>query len=229
MQLGQGSALLYSDRTEAQKQLEQAKASYQRVEAADDSLLKTRARLGLAKVYESLCKPEEALKYYEQVAASEKDSAIGKSAAEAAERLKNQEEGDFLEWFAKQTPKRPAPLPGVGGNVPGMPGMPELSSSPNIGLTPGILDGAAPGATPGLPPPADAAPAAAAAKTDEPTNEPKADDAKNDDAKSGDAKPAESKAEATKADATKAESTKPGEPPAKTEAAPSGAADKKSD
>jgi predicted negative regulator of RcsB-dependent stress response len=220
MQLGQGSSLLFSDRTEAQKQLDQAKAGYLRVEAFDDPMLKTRARLGLAKVYESLCKPDEALKYYEQVAASEKDSAIGKSAAEAAARLKNEEDGKFLEWFAKQTPKRPAPMPGIGGNVPGMPGMSDLPSRPDIGLTPGVLEGAAPGVTsdastglpgasPGLPPPAEPTTEATAPQADQPPAESKPEDSK----------PAEPKAEAPKTD----------EPPATSDAAPAAAADKKPD
>src|SRR5438874_2472505 len=60
MNLGEGAALLYSDRNEAQKRLEAAERAYKQVEASDDPLLKSRARLGLAKVYESLCKPDEA-------------------------------------------------------------------------------------------------------------------------------------------------------------------------
>lgn len=140
MELGQGAALLYSDRVEAQKHLDQAKSSYSRVEAAEDPLLKTRARLGLAKVYESMFKTEDAIKYYELVAESEKASAIGKSAAAAAQRLKSKGEAEFIEWFAKQTPKRPAPMPGMGGSIPGLPG--DLPSRPDIGLPQGLLEGA---------------------------------------------------------------------------------------
>src|SRR5262245_35576509 len=65
MNLGEGSALLFSDRAEALKRLEAAERAYKQVEASDDPLLKARARLGLAKVYESQCKPDEATKYYE--------------------------------------------------------------------------------------------------------------------------------------------------------------------
>src|SRR5882724_6531552 len=85
MNLAEGAALLYSDRKEAQKRLEVAEQAYKQVEASDDPLLKSRAHLGLAKVYESLCKPDEAYKYYKLVADIEKDSAIGKAAtADAA-------------------------------------------------------------------------------------------------------------------------------------------------
>ena len=186
MQLGQGAGLLYSDRTEAQKLLDQAKSAYARVEAADDPMLKSRARLGLAKVHESLCNVEEARKYYELVAADTHNPAIAKAAAQDVDRLKDKDKGEFLEWFAKQTPKRPAPLPGMGGSVPGLPG--DLPSRPDIGLTPGILDGpsaattsspntALPGAIPGLPPPAEPPAADAEKKADPPPSEAKPDEA----------------------------------------------------
>src|SRR3954454_11366472 len=51
--VGEGAALLYSDRAEATKRLESAERAYKQVEATDDPVLKARARLGLAKVYES--------------------------------------------------------------------------------------------------------------------------------------------------------------------------------
>jgi tetratricopeptide (TPR) repeat protein len=136
MNLGEGAALLYSDRSEAQKRLEAAERAYKQVEASSDPMLKSRARLGLAKVYESLCKPDEARKYYEMVAAGQKNSAIGKSAAADAKRMKDTREIAFLEWFAKQTPKRPAPFPGAGGGVPALPG--SLPEMPDIGLSKGL-------------------------------------------------------------------------------------------
>jgi hypothetical protein len=132
MNLAEGAALLHSDRTEAQKRLEIARDAYLKVEASAEPLLKTRARLGLGKLYESLCDPAKALEYYEKVAASEKDSAIGKVAAADAKRMKDPREKEFLAWFANQTPKRPTPLPGVGGNLPGMPS--ELSDRPDFGM-----------------------------------------------------------------------------------------------
>ncbi len=121
MNLGEGAAMLFSDRTEANKRLEAAKEAYLKVEASGDPMLRTRARLGLGKVYESLCEPEKAREYYDKVATSEKDSAIGKAAAADAKRMKDAREVEFLAWFHKQTPKRPAPLPGVGGLSPGLP------------------------------------------------------------------------------------------------------------
>ena len=184
--LSEGAALLFSDRSEAKKRLEAAKEAYKKVELSEDQMLKTRARLGLAKVYESLFQPKEALKYYEQVAASEKDSAIGKAAAEDAKRMKDPREVEFLDWLATQTPKRPTPFPGVGGNIPGLPS--DLPDRPNIELPKGLgLDniGSAtpPEPTPTLPAPGGPVPATAPLDVVPP-----------EAPKSGDAKPAEAPA-----------------------------------
>jgi hypothetical protein len=132
LSLGEGSAQLYTDRDGAKLALEKAAAAYKQVEAADDPILQRRARLGLAKVYESMCKPEEAYKYYELVAESEKDSAIGNAAAADAKRMKDPRVTAFLAWFVQQTPKRPAPLPGMGGALPNLPS--NLPDRPDIGL-----------------------------------------------------------------------------------------------
>ena len=97
MNVGEGAALLYSDRAEAKKRLEAAKEGLPaRSKSSGDPMLKTRAQLGLGKVYESLCDPDKAREYYEKVAASEKDSAIGKAAAADAKRMKDSREVEFL-------------------------------------------------------------------------------------------------------------------------------------
>src|SRR4029079_14263645 len=106
------------------------------VEQADDLMLKNRARLGLARDYESTFKPDEARKYYEHVAASEKNSRLGKQADAYAKRLKDSRELAFLDWFASQTPKRPAPFPGMGPNVPGLPN--DLPERPNFEIPKGL-------------------------------------------------------------------------------------------
>jgi tetratricopeptide (TPR) repeat protein len=161
MQLGQGAALLHSDRIEAQKLLKKAESEYKQIENTADPLLKARARLGLAKVYESLCQPEEARKYYELAAQASDSAAIKKAAAADAERLKDPRQVAFLEWFAKQQPKRPAPLPGPGGSLPGLSNLPDR---PDIGLPPGLGLDTIGGPLPGergaaFPPPAGTPPA----------------------------------------------------------------------
>jgi hypothetical protein len=138
-----------------------------------------------------MCQPDKALSYYQQVADSEKDSAIGKAAAADVKRMKDLREVAFLEWFANQTPKRPAPLPGVGGNVPGLPG--DLSERPDFGLPKLGVDqfgagGVAP-ASASFPAAGTATPAATTEVT--PPGEEKPSDAKPSDTKANDTKPAE--------------------------------------
>ena len=146
MLVSQGAAMLHTDRAEAQKLLQRAEASYKQIENATDPMLKSRARLGLAKVYESLCKPEEARKYYDLVAEANKNEAIGKAARADAKRLKDARQVAFLEWFAKQEPKRPAPLSGLGGGLPGLPSSlpdrPDISLPGGAGLSGAGLSGA---------------------------------------------------------------------------------------
>src|SRR5947209_9282945 len=52
--------------------------------------------------------------------------------------MKDSREVAFLDWFAKQTPRRPAPMSGMGPNVPGLPK--ELSDRPDIEMPSSALD-----------------------------------------------------------------------------------------
>jgi hypothetical protein len=133
--LSQGSIQLFSDREEAKKMLEKAEAAYKEVESkATDTMLKARSRLGLAKLYETTNRPAEAKELYEQVVASEKDSAIGKAAAAGVQRLSDPRDVALLAWFAEQKPRKPAPFPGSGG-LPGLPN--DLPERPDLSL-PGL-------------------------------------------------------------------------------------------
>lgn len=132
MNLAEGAALLHSDRPEAQKRLEKAERTYKQLLTSGDPQIQSLAELGLARVYESLCKPAEAAKHYQAVAERERETALGALAREGLQRVKNPREVAFLEWFAQQTPRRPSPLPGVGGAIPGLPG--ELPSRPDLSL-----------------------------------------------------------------------------------------------
>jgi tetratricopeptide (TPR) repeat protein len=134
-----GAMQLFSDRDEAKKSLEAAEKAYKEVEAAaTDELLKARSRLGLAKVYESQNKPEEAKKYYELVAELGKDSAIGKLGQEGASRMSDPREIETLAWFAKQTPPKPAGMPGMGTGPRRLPD--DLPERPDLSL-PGLGTG----------------------------------------------------------------------------------------
>ena len=129
----EGSRAMFTDRVEAQRLLKKAAEAYKDVEArSSDPNLKGRARLGLGKVYESLCSPAEAVKYYELAAEGLKGTAIGKLAAADAARLKKPDQVAMLAWFVDQTPKRPAPFPGMGGGIPGMPN--DLPARPDLSV-----------------------------------------------------------------------------------------------
>ena len=175
--LAKGANLMFSDRAEARAKLNEAETNYKVVlEKARDPFLLARAQYGMARLQETICQPKEAQKYYEKVAASEKDSPLGKAAARDAARMKKPETIAFLEWFAVQTPKKPVPT-GHGG-IPGMPpfSVPnDLPERPDISLPGGLnidsvkpppadpskLDFPKPAETPkGDAPPADPAPPA---------------------------------------------------------------------
>lgn len=150
--LAKGANLMFSDRSEGMTKLKEAETSYKEVlDKARDPFLLTRAQYGMARLQETLCQPEEAAKYYQRVADSEKSSPLGKAAARDAARMKKPETVAFLEWFAQQTPKKPVPT-GHGG-VPGMPPFSfpnDLPERPDISLPGGLnIDSVKP------PPPAD--------------------------------------------------------------------------
>ncbi len=140
MSLSKGANLQFSDRAEASTQLKTAEENYQEVlKKARDPLLLVRAQYGMARLQETICQPEQALKYYELVAKTEKDSALGKAAQRDAKRMADPKTVEFLAWFAKEKPRRPVPT-GHGG-IPGMPlnQMPtDLPERPDISLPGGL-------------------------------------------------------------------------------------------
>jgi hypothetical protein len=217
----QGVAALFTDRSEAKKQLDKAAEAYKAVEAAsaNDPGLQGRARLGLAQVYEAQCQPEDAQKWYEKAAATLKDPALSKAASADAERMKRKDQVELLAWFAGQTPKKPAPFPGFGGGIPGLPN--DLPARPDISppvMTPpsslgldniGTTNPAAP--APELPKPD--------ATTPPPTTPPAVPSTPTPgDAKAGEPKTEQPKVEQPKPGAEKSETPKPDSAaPAKTE------------
>jgi predicted negative regulator of RcsB-dependent stress response len=133
---------LFTDRKAAETTLAEAEKLYADVEKAGPrTLLRDRARIGLAKVYESQNKPEEALRYYDMVLSSTgADSPQGKMAERGKRRLSNPANLEFLAWFEQQqpAPRRTGGIPFDHGQGPD--GFPEL---PGFGL-PGLFDGAGP-------------------------------------------------------------------------------------
>jgi tetratricopeptide (TPR) repeat protein len=238
VKLAEGDAQLFRDRKQAEESLSEAERLYKEiVDAAPGPMLLARARYGLARVYESQCKPEEARKYYDLVVKSPSDSGLEETAARSYQRLGDKRNVELLAWFAKQTPK-PPPAMGSPFDNPAGPGA-SLPARPDISIPEGFGVGEpAIGNTPGAPaiggkplieqkpedrqpaePKADAKPAEP--KADAKPAEPKADvkpaeqpkaDAKPAEQPKADAKPAEPKADAKpaepKADAKPAEGDK---------------------
>jgi len=110
LKLSQGTRKLFENRDDALQSLEEAEVNFQAVEkhAARNPELRDRARLGLAEVYESLSRPEDARKYYGMVAKVAPDSPLGKLAIRGERRMAQKNNQEFLTWFAQQKPiKKP--------------------------------------------------------------------------------------------------------------------------
>jgi len=207
--LAKAANLMFTDRPEATKQIEVAEAHYNEVlKNARDPHLIARAQYGMARLQETKCQPKEAARYYEMVAKNDKEKTLSEAAARDVKRMNDPQIVAFLEWFATQTPKRPAPT-GHGG----MPGLPPLSAPtdlperPDLSL-PGPLNLDLPKTPAGdtkleFPKP-DETPKGDAPKTEAPKG-----DAPKTEAPKGDAPKAEApKADPPKSDAPKAPETK---------------------
>lgn len=137
-----GQVLLASDRYiynrgVAEDALSKAETAYRRViQSSDNTRVLSRARLGLARVYEMQGELEKAGKEYEQVS-----GAYAKYAKAQGERLAAPEAKEAYDWLAKAEPPRPvAPTgPGTPGQKPQL--FPNDLTLPNATTTPGTGDG----------------------------------------------------------------------------------------
>src|SRR5205823_2067141 len=118
------------------------------------------------------------------------------------------------EWFAQQQPKRPAPLPGLGGGFPGLPkDMPERA---DIGLPPlefgNLGTGSPPPPVSATPIAGESPPATPPAKSDEPKSDATSPEVPNNpDAKSSESSPPPT-ADSAKPVIEKSNQDKPNEP-----------------
>lgn len=144
MKLAAGIRELFENRDDALESLAEAEKHLLEVEkhATRNVELRDRARIGLAKVYESQSKPEEALKYFAMVAKSSPESPQGKIAVRGERRLSQKSNQEFLTWFAQQKPiKRPLGNPSIDFNdLPESPNfsVPPLPGSNDKPITPGL-------------------------------------------------------------------------------------------
>jgi hypothetical protein len=144
LKLSQGTRKLFENRDDAVQSLEEAEANFLAVEknAARIPELRDRARMGLAEVYESLSRPEDARKYYGMVVKAAPDSPLGKLAARGERRMAQKANQEFLTWFAQQKPvKKPsAASPFEMKDPPDVPdfSLPPLPGSDDKPITPGL-------------------------------------------------------------------------------------------
>lgn len=144
LKLAEGTRQLFEDREAAQRSLEEAEKYFLAVDknAARNAELRDRARIGLAEVYESQSKPEEAQKFYAMVAKTSPDSPLGKVAARGQRRMAQKNNQEFLTWFAEQKPvKKSTGLPPLDfKDPPEVPGfsVPPLPSDGDKPITPGL-------------------------------------------------------------------------------------------
>lgn len=147
--VSQGIEALYTDRENAQELLTDATTVL--TDAAgnsDDTLLKSRANLGLAQAAESLGNVDDAIKAYEQVVAINESEAMVKRAEDRIKTLSSPKTQEFLAWFADQNFAAVAPpnldpsLPPSTG-IPGLPDidLPELNLSSDEDVAPRDLEG----------------------------------------------------------------------------------------
>ncbi len=131
---------LAQDAQEAKEALSDAEKALTPIEGKTrDPLLLARSRYSLARIYETQNKLNKARDYYQKVAESGKDTALGKRAAEAVKRLApDSEASQVLAWLAEQKPPT-TKGPGSGSSFfdsfgSGFGQEPTLPERPNLNL-----------------------------------------------------------------------------------------------
>jgi len=144
LKLAEGTRQLFENREAAQDSLDEAEKNFLVVEkhAARIVELRDRALLGLAETYEAQSKPEEARKRYGMLAKNSPDSPLGKLGVRGERRMAQQNNQEFLTWFAQQKPvKKPNSVSPLDfKDPPEVPGfsVPPLPESGDKPITPGL-------------------------------------------------------------------------------------------
>ena len=129
--LARGANSSFKNRKAGREDLEAAHLDFEAVvkgaaslPAGEKELLLQRAHWGLARTFESLVKPDDAIAEYQKLAETYPESALGKAATEKAAHLKSM--SDWYEWYASVDPSTIEPSAtregGPGGGFPGIPG-----------------------------------------------------------------------------------------------------------
>ncbi|MEO1524977.1 MAG: tetratricopeptide repeat protein [Planctomycetota bacterium] len=133
--LGLGVRALYQDREEAETLLNQARDLFEDARnASGDSVLVSRANLGVGLASESLGEIDEAIDAYERCIAANESEQMVEVAQDRIDAISLPSNQDFLAWFGEQDfapadPSTPPELP----DASSLPGIPDLDL-PDLGL-----------------------------------------------------------------------------------------------
>jgi tetratricopeptide (TPR) repeat protein len=112
--LQEGQEQLFIDRDKAFEQIDKAIAGYRKVsEQGKDTLMRSRALLGLGSAYEARDNLDRAVEAYDQIVKTWPDSVAGKAAKKRLDDLNKKSTVGFYAWFfnAKPKPRSAAPPP----------------------------------------------------------------------------------------------------------------------
>ena len=130
-----GGRNMYIDRADALEFLNQAVQDYQEAQRfARSDMLKQRAHMGLAQVYESMNQFDEAGKQYQTIIDRWPSSAIGELAADRLAVLVNPETQKFYDWFFAQKPVPSTDILNNGGSIQAPQIYDDLPSDPDLSL-----------------------------------------------------------------------------------------------
>ncbi|MGE3779731.1 MAG: hypothetical protein AB7F89_21260 [Pirellulaceae bacterium] len=158
MDLTSGIAALYTNRSDAQRALDDAQDGYEEIlaKAADGGEMQRHALLGLAQVHESRANLDKARETYEKLISQFPGTPEASQASRRLGELKDPQVAGFYTWFDRQQPK-PATssafpnlpdLPGLPGSLPALPdNLTDLPDRPDGPLLPSSDAAATPSST----------------------------------------------------------------------------------
>jgi hypothetical protein len=136
MDLQQGTQLIYENRSEAEKLLQDAIAGFEEVLtlARRQPFLAQRAQFGIALAYESMGELRRARETYDEIVKQAESTALGQMAKTRSERLAQNRIQAFYAWLADQEDVTPSPqMPEMPRSLGDLPDFPDLQLPPDFG------------------------------------------------------------------------------------------------
>jgi hypothetical protein len=156
--LQQGTQLIYENRAEAEKLLQDAIAGFEEVLtlARRQPFLAQRAQFGIALAYETMGELRRARETYDEIVKQAENTALGQMAKTRSERLTQNRIQAFYAWLADQEDVTPSPqMPEMPRSLGDLPDFPDLQLPPDFGdpemTFPPIPEGELPTSPDGLP------------------------------------------------------------------------------